>query len=50
VRSRTALLNKLVSQLNTVIAAVQGNPIGDALDTFNDLVKTAKNIRDENNS
>ncbi len=44
VDGRTTLLNNLVSELNTVIAAVQVNPIGGALDTFNNLVDTAKNI------
>lgn len=50
VDSRTALLNKLVSELNTVIATVQVNPIGGALDTFNGLVQTAKNIIDSDSS
>ena len=50
VDSRTALLNKLVSELNTVIAAARVNPIGGALDTFNNLVQTAKEIMDDDSS
>lgn len=50
VNSRTALLNTLVGELNTVIASVQVNPIGGALDKFNNLVATAKTIIDSDSS
>jgi len=50
VDSRTALLNKLVGELNTVIASIQVNPIGNAVDRFNNLVQTAQAIIDDDSS
>lgn len=50
IESRTALLNSLVSELNTVIAAISVNPIGNAVDTFSKLVEQAKEIIDEDSS
>ena len=50
VDSRTALLNELVSELNTVIASIEVNPIGNAVDTFNNLVQAAQDVIDDDGS
>ncbi len=50
VESRTALLNSLVSELNTVIAAVRVNPIGNAVDTLDHFVRKAEAIIEDDSS